>query len=112
MGTVLVVGPQAPRKRSHAPVGLTRYLKVDGAPARGVNFHVAQVAGHALFVVRRAVVLAERVEDAARRGEALGEVAKGVHRDGVAARGQALDGAVDARRRILLRLPPSKHTRI
>lgn len=78
------------------------YLKVYCASASSVNFYISQVAGHALFVVRRAVVFAERVENAPRRSETLGEIAKGVHGNGVAAGRQALDGAIDTCWRVLL----------
>lgn len=59
---------------------------------------------HALLVIRRAVVLAERVEDAARGRHALGQVTERVNVNRVDSRGQALDRAVDARRRVFLSL--------
>ena len=57
-----------------------------------------------LLVLRRAVVLAERVEVGPGALAEAGEVAVDVDREGVLALGQALDLPVDDRRVILSRL--------
>lgn len=61
------MGPRAPRKRTIALTKLT------------------QVPDHSILVVRSAVVLAERVEDASRANQALGKVPKYMHADAVSA---------------------------
>lgn len=46
---------------------------------------LTQVPHHSVLVVRSAVILAERVEDASRTYQTLGKVPKNVHADAVSA---------------------------
>mmetsp|Transcript_6360 Transcript_6360/g.17755 ORF Transcript_6360/g.17755 Transcript_6360/m.17755 type:complete len:229 (+) Transcript_6360:126-812(+) len=62
------------------------------------NDNVAQRPGLALFVCRGTVILAERVEDVAGRGGALGQIAGDVDGNAVLAGGEAADVALDGGR--------------